>query len=468
MLRLEPLVGRGSGEQAAWSSVSTAPTHVCSGESMMSTSREPGVRLALLLLVGSFVRLSPLSGQQAATPPPLPPDGRSVSLMVDPDLGMRSGIETAIAANRGFVTIVDGVVGRSWFDGESRAGKAGNVLGRLARYSLVDLPASYFVAVLAHELVGHGGRYRELGVGNIDYGFEWPPPYGSGGGWASTEIRGGVTEHGVSAIWTGGLETHALLQRRLALRWMARDEFDYADALLFWWSFQIQMDYVMGSSGFEPDVPDNDPRAYVRGLNALAGRTEPADFLWSLDDLKRVYRLNVLNPFVLLAVFEQAEMLWDGGSTRAMPSIRFGDVAYLPALRTGLTPFGAEVHLESYIRIGRRALLLDLARGDETFHASWWSAGATAQSLVTGGRLTLDAEARAWRQPELQVIGEEVDDAARPLGAGLSLRAYVALGDPATSRYSLVGEVGYKTRGFVEGHRMGAGPSLLLGLGLPW
>lgn len=388
--------------------------------------------------------------------------------MVDPDLGMRSGIESAIALNRGFSRVVDDVVGRRWFDEGRIQERSAGVLLRLARYVLIDMPASYFTAVLAHEVVGHGGRYRELDISDVDYGFEWPPPYGSGGGSASVNLGTEFTDHETAMIWTAGLETHALLQRRLALRWMTRGEFDYADALLLWWSFQIQMDYVLGSSGFGSEPADNDPRAYVRWMNASAGYHDVSDFVWTLDDLKEVYRLNALNPFAALAVFAQLEMLWNGGHPHGLPSLHLGPVAYLPALRTGLTPFGPEVHVENYLRIGPRTFLVDVARGDETFYRSWWSAGVTVQRLVSRRSLVLDADARLWRQPELQSRGESWDPSARTYGVAFSARAHLVLRRRDPKPISLVGEIGYKTRGFLEGYRMDASPIAMLGVDLPW
>lgn len=390
--------------------------------------------------------------------------GRPLTIMLDPDFGMRSGAETAITLNRGVSSLVDRAIGRQWFDETTPVRKVGGVLARLARYTTIDLPTSYFTAVLAHEWLGHGGRYRELDIDDVDYGFDWPPPYGAGGGHAAVELEGGATEHDILAMWSGGLESQAIIQKRLGLRWMTRNELDFADALLFWWSFQIQMDYLLGSEDFAADPDDNDPRAYVRWLNISAGYSQESEFIWTLDDLKDRYVLNALNPFVAFAVFAQLEALWNGGAPRKVPSLSLGEVAYLPALRTGLTPFGPEVHLENYLRVGQRAILLDLSKGDGTFYDSWGGGGLTVANLLEEPSFALDVDVRIWRQPDLLTLGQPSDREARSLGAAASVRGHYEVDGP--NAVFLTTELGYKSRGFVEGYRMDSGPILLLGLGL--
>jgi len=395
----------------------------------------------------------------------LHPGARQPALMFDADLGMRSGLETMITLQRGFVLGADRVVGIRWFAESTAVTRAAGVLGRVARYSLVDLPGSYFAAVLGHEVMGHGARYRELGVHGVDYGFDWPPPYGAGGGHAS--VNGLTDPLARLAVWSGGLEFQSLLQQRISLRSIARGELDYADALLLWWSWRIQDDYVQGTRDFAANLPDNDPRAYVRLLNETAGYTDPADYRWTVSDLKRIHRLNAVNPFLALALIGQLGRLWDGGTARRVPAIEVGELAYLPALRTGLTPFGPEVHLENYVRVGARAAMIDLAKGDETFHSSWWSLGATVQGVLATPGHAVDLHLRMWRQPPLPGSDGAVDEATRNLGAAVSLRGHVALGSPTSdTRTSLVAELGYKSRGFVEGYALDASPVLLVGMSM--
>ena len=40
----------------------------------------------------------------------------------------------------------------------------------------LDMPQDHLLMVVAHEVFGHGARFRELGDGRIRYGFDAPHP----------------------------------------------------------------------------------------------------------------------------------------------------------------------------------------------------------------------------------------------------------------------------------------------------
>jgi hypothetical protein len=62
----------------------------------------------------------------------------------------------------------------------SRSSLALGILYRSGKFLRLDMPQDHFLMVVAHEVFGHGARFRELGDGSLRYGFDAPIPYGSG------------------------------------------------------------------------------------------------------------------------------------------------------------------------------------------------------------------------------------------------------------------------------------------------
>ncbi len=133
-------------------------------------------------------------------------------LLIDSDLSMRSGSEDIITFHQGLALLEDYLIGTTWFPKFSFLGKTGNVLARAAKYVVLDTPVDYFSIILAHEYFGHGARYRELNFDHIDYGYDWPPPYGPGGGYASLGIDDPISRHELLAILEIGYKSTGFLE----------------------------------------------------------------------------------------------------------------------------------------------------------------------------------------------------------------------------------------------------------------
>ena len=261
---------------------------------------------------------------------------------------MRAGSQSLLTTHATLVRIEDILMGTRWVDEQSFQGKAINFSGRLSKLILLDVPIDYFTVVLLHEYIGHGARYRELDIPNIDYGYDLPPPYGKGGGQASTSIGPGViSRHEEIAIWTGGLESHQVLNSSLRKRWMVLGEQHYREALTYFWSFQISLTYIQDTEDLYPAMDNvNDPQAYIRLLNLNNGYADVLNLPFSLDDLKHAMNRNAFDPMVLISMYNGLiKYLWSGNPISIIPMLKFGSVKYLPSMHVGLTPFGVETHL---------------------------------------------------------------------------------------------------------------------------
>lgn len=388
--------------------------------------------------------------------------------VVDPDLTMTSGADNLVSLQHHVARFEDERIGLRWFAENRAEGKAAGVALRLAKYTLIDLPVDYFTVVLGHEYFGHGARYRELNIGDVHYGFDAPPPYGNGGGEASISLEGNViSDHEILSIWSGGIESQPLIGRRLAERWMATGRMHYRDASLYFWSWQILYTYVNDSEEDLTAIPDeNDPQAYVRILNNHEGFTDLSNLPFTVSDLKASMRMSMANPFLLYSIYVQLKTyLWDGKSTSTFPAIPLWGVEYLPLLRTGLTPFGPEYHLENYLRIGDRVALLDIRKGDQTFYRSWGGFGAVVQNIYQDESYSLDAGMETWKQPALEFGPQPSIADGGGWGTAGWLRGYYNF-ESGSVHLSWLGEIGYKSVGFLEGYPLDAGPHFLAGVAI--
>ncbi len=422
--------------------------------------------LTLLLLPAAGLAVEK-NNAQALKPQPefRTPAPAFTPFIFDLDLSMRTGAENILSAHHWLTRFEDRQLGVRWSSEKTALSKTGGVAGRLAKLTLLDLPVDYFSVIFAHEYFGHGARYRELGIGNIDYGYDLPPPYGAGGGHASTSITEPITDHELLAIWSGGLEVQPALNRKISLRWLAEQEMHYREALVYFWSWQSGYTYV-GSA--EKDLAavqdDDDAEAYVRIINRCAGHSDLDDLLMDVEGLKARNRINIANPFLFYSIFTALKTyLWEGEVSGKLPMINIAGVGYLPSFRLGLTPFGTEYHLENYLRFKNKISLVDLRIGDEKFHSNWGGAGFLVQNFYAKKRLALDMNFHVWRQPALEMTGDVNTSENNDFGGAFSLRGYYDFTNSRNTVAAVV-ELGYKSSGFIDGYALDSSPIIILGL----
>jgi hypothetical protein len=390
-----------------------------------------------------------------------------LNLLYDPGLTMRSGTENVISVHHAIAQLEDGLIGIRWFPEDDGLGKAGGVMGRITKYLFIDLPLDYFPTVFAHEYYGHGARYREQTWDKVVYAFDPPPPYGAGGGQAAGSTRLGlVSDHELLSVQSGGLEVQAVMNRNLALRWMAKRRIHYHEALVYFYSWQLAFEYIEGTKeDLEANESGHDVAQYLLWMNRHAGRTDMDSLLMDAEDLKMRNKINLVDPFLLYAIFTEVKTyLWEGDPQMSPPLIRIGGVAYLPSLRMGLTPFGPEYHLENFLRTDTRVALVDIRVGDGTFHSSWGGLGLLVQNVYGREDFSVDVNLDVWKQPEIEFGRDYVTSKGGGLGGAVSVRGYY---DLTGSGYpvSAVIELGYKTPGFVEGYVLDSAPIIMVGLG---
>jgi hypothetical protein len=392
-----------------------------------------------------------------------PPD--HYSIVFDPGLTMRSGAESIITIHKGIASVEDKFPGTSWFNESTILGKVGGISTRLVKYWFIDLPVDYFSIILSHEYFGHGARYRELNIRDIQYGYDFPPPYGPGGGYATNNRSLQVSYQELISIWTGGVEIHSIINRDLGMRWISTNKMYYREASQYFWSFQIYMNYIQKTNeDINDGTVDNDIRAYIRLINAEKVSTEPSILLMSVKDLKSKTLINVANPFVFFSIYSIIKTyLWGGDSYNEVPSFKFGNIQYLPVFRTGITPFGVEYHLESYLRFKRMSSMIDIRYGDQTFYSDWGGIGAYMRNIYYDKILSIDTNFDLWKQPGLLFGSDQSERKGTGLGFYFSGRCNYNLVN-GIMPVALMLELGYKSTGFLEGFSLNSSPIIQFGI----
>ncbi|MCP4706921.1 MAG: hypothetical protein GY865_20160 [candidate division Zixibacteria bacterium] len=386
------------------------------------------------------------------------------TLTFSPGLNMTSGAESIIGLNHGIGVASDKFIRSKWFSEKTVLAKAGGISFRLAKYILYDVPIAHFSTVVAHEFYGHGARYREFDITNIDYGFDAPPPYGDGGGHATARIQlNTITYDELNSIITSGFEVQSVINRKLNLRYMAKDEILFHEANLYFASFRIAIDYVQETTSDTAD--NNDAAVYIRWLNKNVGITNPDDYKMDIDYLKAHYYANLANPFLLYSVFNVYKTyLWGGNNTTGVPMIQTKNFDYLPSLRVSFTPFGLEYHLENYFRFKGKIALVDLRLGNQKFFKSWGGLGILVQNFYEKGHYALDVDLNIWKQPGMDIGREYATFKGYGVGASFSIRGHYDF-DDTPHPVSIFLELGYKSAGFIEGYDLDASPIILFGFG---
>ena len=400
------------------------------------------------------------------------------SLLYDANFTERAGTEDLLTLHYAWTRLEDILLRTQWFAEDMPSEKAAGVILRSAKTAFLDLPIDAFTFVFAHEYFGHGMRLREFSNIQTKYHLIMPV-YQSGDGWAYTVASIPLSYQQFATIQAGGIEEQVLLNREITMDWLASNELYYRDAELYLMSF---LNYYISTihapgNGANNTILD-DPSGYLLTLNTQAGFTGFNKPTMTPQAFHSRMALSIANPFVFYSLYSFfSSYLWQGEPVSEFPVLHFGKVQYLPALRSGMSPFGVAYHFDNYLRYGNNVSRISLTVGDGAFYPSWTGFDVSCRNIATSGRWSADINLALWNQPQLMLTGDQITwDRSNSVlvgipgqltgggfGGALSARGYYRL---THSDYSLAAtaELGYKTIGFLEGYQLEASPILLVGL----
>jgi len=349
---------------------------------------------------------------------------------------------------------------------QSRRGLALGIAYRSGKFLALDVPQDHMLMVLAHEVFGHGARFRELGDGRIGYGFDPPIPYGSGDAYTSFNGRFPVSPLSHLAVSSSGIEAQHSLADAITDRAVARGRIHYREAWLYFESRLTGMTYILTASS--NSVAGHDVADWLKQFAEACTTSCTPLTRREVQDRSTLALGDPLLYYSLFAV--SASYIGKGETSGPMPLIPIGDgVRILPSLGYALAPYGAEWTVRTSFQTSRASRFMKMSRvvvrvGD-TGASTTWGAQARLTDVMRIKGLRIGATVDIWRQPDLFA-----DTTADPLhtAAGGMATVMVPLPRFLRSPYSDFAQVtaGYKAQGYVPGEQLSGGVVVRAGITL--
>ena len=341
----------------------------------------------------------------------------------------------------------------------SRPALALGILYRSGKFLALDMPQDHFLMVVAHEVFGHGSRFRELGDGRLRYGFDAPIPYGSGDAFTRFNGRFPISPLADLNVSAAGIEAQHALADAIAERAVARGRLHYREAWLYFESRLAAVGYILSASPTSSDGHDvaNFLEAFEKACTA------PCSPL-TRNYVQRRSLLALVDPLMYYSMYGLAvSYIGNGRTTGPMPLIPAGGgVRLMPSLGYALAPYGAEwilrtsLHQEQRAKSRERRLTNVALRVGNTGASSTWGLSARAADVLRVRGLHVGLTVDMWRQPEL--LAEQTSE-EQHLGGSAVATVVLPLPRLLRSRWSegLHVTAGYKSQGFVPGEQLSGG-----------
>jgi hypothetical protein len=351
---------------------------------------------------------------------------------------------------------------------DSRAELALGILYRAGKFLALDMPQDHFFLVVAHEVFGHGARFRELGDGRIRYGFDAPIPYGSGNAFTRFDGRFPISPLANLNVSAAGIEAQHAIADAITERAVARGRIHYREAWLYFESRMAAVDYILSaapSSSEGHDVAD-----FLDVFEKAC--TAPCAPL-TRNYVQRRALLALADPLLFYSMYGLAvSYVGNGSTTGPMPLIPVGaGVRVMPSLGFALAPYGAEwsvrtsFHQERRARNNERRITGMTLRVGNTGASSTWGFTTRAADVLRVLGLRVGLAVDVWRQPEL--LADRTSD---PLHMGGGAIATVVVPIPRLLRSQWTDglhiSAGYKSQGFVPGEQLSRGGVVRAGIAL--
>ena len=425
---------------------------------------------ALILAVALFVAESNAYAQAPVT----------YSVVFDPYMTPAAGAQGLLTVQHLFATAEDRWLPLKIGSEQSRRGLALGILYRSGKFLFLDMPQDHFLLVAAHEVFGHGTRFRELGDGRLRYGFDAPIPYGSGD--AFTRFNGlfPVTPLAELTVSASGIEAQHSLADAIADRAAGRGRIHYREAWLYFESRMAAVSYALSASPTSSE--GHDVADYLEAFEKAC--TAPCVPL-TRNHVQRRSLAALVDPLLYYSLYGLAvSYIGSGQTTGPMPLIPIGRGArVMPSVGYALAPYGGEWSVRNVLVAGERQggrgqreegggqraegrgkrVHGVVVRVGNTGASPTWAVSARAAEIVRILRLGVDVDVHVWRQPE--VLADKTSD-AQSVGGGALATVVLPMPRWLRTRWSDGIHVtgGYKSEGFAPGEQLSGGAVLRVGL----
>ena len=346
-------------------------------------------------------------------------------------------------------------------------------LNRQLRNFLFWIPASLSLSVTQHEIFGHGYRIRDLGskYATVE-GYKMYMVAGA----TSFNVTSNLTASQMLSIGIAGLEADAILGCRIRMQWMRTGHLDPRLASLYSISSKTLIGYSLSIDETATSMPTdgNDIAGYLFFLNMLY-----PDGHVSYRSLRNFSLINLLDPFFIFS-WGSGFSYEKSGTATSIPTIKIGEVQYLPALRGVLTPFGLQGIWENFFLKGGSPACAYLKWGKNGPNV-YWGFGIESPQVFKWSIATLGFRFDFWHQPHvlfkkgaisIEEIMELTGKSHVPLYSkevlnekqfGVLASVIGTIGKESWAAWPYY-ELGYKTAGYLPGEALRQAPIIRLGL----
>ncbi|HET9468386.1 MAG TPA: hypothetical protein VFO48_08240 [Vicinamibacterales bacterium] len=387
------------------------------------------------------------------------------SVVFDPYMTPAAGAQGLLTIQHLFASAADRWLPLKIGSERSRPGLALGILYRSGKFLLLDMPQDHFFLVAAHEVFGHGTRFREIGDGRLRYGFDAPIPYGSGD--AFTRFHGlfPVTPLAELTVSAAGIEAQHALADAIADRAAGRGRIHYREAWLYFESRMAAVSYALSASPTSSE--GHDVADYLEAFEKAC--TAPCTPL-TRNHVQRRSLAALVDPLLYYSLYGLAvSYIGNGQTTGPLPMIPVGRGAQvMPSLGYALAPYGGEWSVRGVLVSGKgeegrgKSVHGVTVRVGNTGASPTWGVSARAADVARIRRLGIGVDVHVWQQPE--VLADKTSD-AQSVGGGVLGTLVVPMPRWLRTRWSDGIHVtgGYKSEGFVPGEQLSGGAVLRLG-----
>jgi hypothetical protein len=152
-----------------------------------------------------------------------------------------------------------------------------------------------------------------------------------------------------------GNEANTVLASGIILKNFQQGKLDYRDYNLFCKAFTNLLGYLIVT---DPTQDGDDIMHYLKVLNYKYSSGN-----LSLTDLRLGATVFFLNPILYNAIWSFYAYAFKNEKLGKIPRLTWSQIAYMPLIRMGLTPFGMAYYLDNYVGYQEKTILVSLQVG---------------------------------------------------------------------------------------------------------
>jgi hypothetical protein len=327
-------------------------------------------------------------------------------------------------------------------------------VARFGKLVLEDVLFSWGM-VAQHEIFGHGARAREFHL-HIR-GYRVTP-------WSGFTAYRNANFNRLSpsekiAFTTGGMEGTYILAKHIRTGWLQNQCMDERSSHFYLITAFDQTRYVMSTRdrhrrhGLWVD-DSHDVNRYIFEVNRWYGRQ-----VLSGHKLRHQILFDYLDPYLFYSIYALGAYLFEGAQKFEYPMLQIGDYGYLPGFRIGLAPYGPEYQFINYIRSDEQTIQVTFRYGHLARKYSYGFI-LDIDRLISSDLLNIGTRLDLWNQPRIHAPSAML--ARNKYGAALSLMARYKM----NNCFELIGQLGYKTTGYIPGEVLKHSPIVRAGFAL--